>query len=113
MQATKILQAVILMLILAMAASCAAGRQYSSKVFGPRPATTKENTAKQVRFLGGDEDSTGTVATTLTNPVTTKDSSLNVIPGNSPEKNRSDSVAPVVKNRNTGAVRNKRTRDDQ
>ena len=36
MQTTRIVQAVILMMIVAMAASCAASKEYTSKLFAPR-----------------------------------------------------------------------------
>ena len=112
MQTNKIIQAVILMLILAMAASCAMGKQYSSKVFGPRNSPVKENPAPAVRFLGTEEDSTATAITTLTTPVTTTDSALLVHSGNSPAKAPSDSVVPVQRSGNNGGVRTKRTRDN-
>ena len=50
MQTLKILQAVVLMMIVALAASCASSNQYVSKLFGPRPAGQKDTTAT-VKFL--------------------------------------------------------------
>jgi hypothetical protein len=113
MQTNKIIQAVILMLILAMAASCAMGKQYSSKVFGPRTSPSKEPVEAKVRFLGADEapDSTGSL--TLTKPVTTSDSAVVVIPVIKTGKPIVDTMAPVVRSGNSGGVRSKRTRDDQ
>jgi len=113
MQTNKIIQAVILMLILAMAASCTMGKQYSSKVFGPRAIPEKEPVSAKVRFLGADDDPDSTGSLTLTKPVTTSDSALLVMPVNKPEKTIRDTIAPVVRNGNSGGVRNKRTRDDQ
>ena len=59
MQTGRLLQAVILMLILAMAASCATSNEYISRIFKPRSdagqALTKKE-PKPVRFL--DFDST-------------------------------------------------------
>lgn len=114
MQTNKIIQAVILMLILAMAASCAMGKQYSSKVFGPRTNPEKEAVSAKVRFLGADEeaDSSSSIRT-LTKPVTTADSAYVVIPTNKPIKTTPDTLAPVVRSGNSGGVRSKRTRDDQ
>lgn len=113
MQTSKILQAVILMLILAMAASCAMGKQYSSKVFGPRTGPANGQASTTVRFLGPDEESTGTDVLTLTKPVTTTDSVILVQSGNSPAKTPTDTLVPVQRSGNSGGVRTKRTRDNQ
>ena len=57
MQTGRLLQAVILMLILAMAASCATSNEYISRIFKPRSdpgqALTKKE-PKPVRFLNFD-----------------------------------------------------------
>ena len=50
MQTIKILQAVVLMMIVALAASCATSNQYVSKLFGPRSAVEKDTTGI-VKFL--------------------------------------------------------------
>src|ERR1700738_714557 len=50
MQTSRILQAVMLMLVVALAASCATSNQYVSKLFGPRPASVRD-TGLAVRFL--------------------------------------------------------------
>lgn len=111
MQTSKIIQAVILMLIVALAASCAAGKQYSEKVFGPRTSGSKETTQKPVRFLGQDDQEDSLAAPVLTKQVTTTDTTAVVLNGN--RKVPTDSLAPVVRSGNTGGVRTKRTRDDQ
>lgn len=111
MQTSKIIQAVILMMIVALAASCAAGKQYSDKVFGPRINSSKEARAKPVRFLGADEPEDSLSAPVLTKQVTTTDTAVIVINGN--RKLSHDTLAPVVRSGNTNGVRTKRTRDDQ
>lgn len=111
MQTSKIIQAVILMLIVAMAASCAAGRQYSDKVFGPRTSKSTEPASRTVRFLGSD-DEPDSLTLTLTKPLTTSDTALVVIPPNK-TTNKADTLSPVVRSSNSGGVRTKRTRDDQ
>jgi hypothetical protein len=60
MQTTRIVQAVILMLIVAMAASCAASKDYTSKLFAPRVVEAKDSlaTAKVLRFLDIDSNNT-------------------------------------------------------
>ena len=57
MQTAKIVQAVILMLILALAASCAPSNQYISKIFVPRNAGVPKKDSQQVRFLAFDSTS--------------------------------------------------------
>jgi hypothetical protein len=51
MQTTRILQAVVLMTVVALAASCAASKEYSSKLFSPRNENVKDSTAIALRFL--------------------------------------------------------------
>lgn len=52
MKTSNILLAVILMLIVAMAASCAAGKAYTSKIFGSRDSVALADSAKTaIRFL--------------------------------------------------------------
>lgn len=113
MQTSKIIQAVILMLIIALAASCAAGKQYSEKVFGPRTSRVKDEAPKPVRFLGGEEEADSLSNPVLTKQQTTTDTVLVVRNANEGPKVRVDSVAPVVRSGNKGGVRTKRTRDGQ
>lgn len=57
MQTVKIVQAVALMLIVAVAASCASTRAYTSKLFAPRTPEKPDSTATVLRFLEtGDAD---------------------------------------------------------
>lgn len=55
MQTARILQAVALMLIVALAASCTASKEYSSKLFKPRTETMKDSQAVALRFLDLDK----------------------------------------------------------
>ncbi|MBI5858860.1 MAG: hypothetical protein HZB42_14610 [Sphingobacteriales bacterium] len=55
MQVTRIVQAVVLMLIVALAASCAASKEYSSKLFKPRIETPVDSQAVALRFLELDK----------------------------------------------------------
>lgn len=115
MQTTKIIQAVILMLIIALAASCAAGKQYSALVFGPRAPMVKDSQPRPVRFLGMEEEDSLNEFKPLTalekNPET-KDSIATVPPVKEIAK-PAPIPAPVVKTGNSGGVRTKRTRNDQ
>jgi hypothetical protein len=113
MQTSKIIQAVILMMIIALAASCAAGKQYSEKVFGPRTSRIKDESPKPVRFLGSEEEADSLSSPVLTKQHTTTDTTLIVRNANEVPKVKMDTVAPVVRSGNTGGVRTKRTRDDQ
>lgn len=113
MQTSKIIQAVILMLIIALAASCAAGKQYSEKVFGTRTSRVKNESPKPVRFLGGEDEADSVSTPVLTKQQTTTDSALVVRNAKEVPKARTDTLAPVVRSGNTGGVRTKRTRDDQ
>jgi hypothetical protein len=56
MQTVRILQAVALMLIVALAASCTASKEYTRKLFAPRNVPVKDSQALALRFL--DIDST-------------------------------------------------------
>ncbi len=55
MQAVRIGQAVILMMIVALAASCAASKEYSSKLFAPRTPSLKDTQVLALRFLDLDD----------------------------------------------------------
>ena len=68
MQSTRILQAVVLMMIVAVAASCAASREYSSKLFSPRSGSATPDPATALRFLELDSlqsDQDGWVTTDI------------------------------------------------
>jgi prephenate dehydrogenase len=63
MQTVRILQAVVLMSIVALAASCAATKEYTSKIFAPRSTVFKDSqavaTTAPLRFLEtGDSETT-------------------------------------------------------
>lgn len=52
MQTARIGQAVVLMMIVALAASCSASKEYTSKLFAPRnPAAVPDSQATALRFL--------------------------------------------------------------
>lgn len=54
MQTLRILQAVALMMVVAMAASCAAGKEYAGKVFPTRDTVLKHSPDLVLRFLDTD-----------------------------------------------------------
>ena len=55
MQIPRLLQAVTLMVVAIVAVSCAASKEYSSKLFGPRPEPAKDTQAVALRFLELDK----------------------------------------------------------
>jgi hypothetical protein len=139
MQTARILQAVVLMMIVALAASCAASKEYSSKLFKPRIETIKDSQTTALRFLELDSLQTekdGWVTTDIImgrdtgSKTVALDNLVKIFPVVPVAKNISVSgkeekttpvfvvtkpvpVAdqPVAKNNNPGEVRNKRTRD--
>jgi hypothetical protein len=55
MQISRIVQAVMLMIIVALAASCAASKDYTSKLFAPRTPVVKDSQVLALRFLELDK----------------------------------------------------------
>lgn len=51
MQSMRILQAAALLLLVAMAASCASTREYAGKLFAPREAQPKDSSLQAIRFM--------------------------------------------------------------
>jgi hypothetical protein len=54
MRTVRIVQAVSVILIAAIASSCAASKQYTSKLFAPRTPVIKDSQAVALRFLETD-----------------------------------------------------------
>jgi hypothetical protein len=142
MRSVRLVQAVALMMIVAIAASCAATREYSSKLFTPRNPVEKENKATALRFLDVDSsemDNDNWVSTDLimgrdtitkslaldnfskmipASPVNTiqKDSSIAQPSKTEPTIIASKSTtesAPVARYLGAGEVRSKKTRDEK
>jgi hypothetical protein len=103
MKIIGIIQAVALMLIIALAASCATSNQYVSKIFGPRPEQIKKDT-QQVAFLTLDSSD---AEVTVPAWVTQKEKEDTAIA----EKSTPIVSEPVVKNEKTEGVRTKKKRD--
>lgn len=80
MQTSRIVQAVILMMIVALAASCAAGKEYTAKLFTPRSPQVKDSQGvATLKFLDLDQvepDQSGWVTTDIING---KDTTVNTI----------------------------------
>jgi len=129
MQTARIVQAVIIMLVVAMAASCASTKEYTSKLFTPRDVQIKDTQALAIHFLDLDEaeiNKENWVSTDIINgkdttvPILALDKLAETIPVASSKKVKTDTVAvktettsaPVAKNVIVkDGVRSKRTRD--
>jgi hypothetical protein len=141
MQTARMVQAVILMLIVALAASCAVSKEYSSKLFAPRTPLVKDsqNLATIPRFLELDKLEMNPENMVSTDIITGRDTLGNTIALDNMAKTFpviSDTVStvtkypktdstiivaekkikpeetePVAKSSKPGEVRNKRTRE--
>lgn len=136
MQTARLVQAVVLMMIVAIAASCAASKEYSSKLFAPRTPEAKDTQAMALRFLELDNiepDKENWVTTDIimgrdtasktfaldnlakTLPViqdsTTKSDMARPIPVAVENKTKPVESEPVAKRSNPGEVRTKKTRE--
>ena len=131
MQTARILQAVVLMLIVALAASCASSKEYTSKLFAPRIPVIKDSQAVALRFLeldafDAEKQGDGWVTTDIiTGRDTTSQTAVldNFVKTYPAKKDTISSVAskeikiipiqpePVAKNAKPGEVRTKRSRE--
>lgn len=136
MQTTRILQAVILMIIVALTAGCAASKEYTSKLFSPRTPVVKDSQTIALRFLELDNLETNKDNLVSTDIIMGKDTIVNtgmldnlaktfpVKIDSAAQKSKiktaviisenksiaSDSIV-VVRSNNPGEIRNKRTRE--
>lgn len=140
MQTVRIVQAVALMMIVALAASCAASKEYTTKLFSPRTPVVKDSQATALRFLNIDtaqSDQEGWVTTdiimgrdTITNTAALDKLSNTIkVPSSADSTVKKDTILntnpsilvskpsvpvitePVARAMNPGEVRTKRSRD--
>ncbi|MGQ0737909.1 MAG: hypothetical protein ACT4OJ_02510 [Bacteroidota bacterium] len=140
MQTARIVQAVALMMIVALAASCSASKQYTSKLFAPRTEAGKDSQAVVLKFLDMDESEMNPEAWVSTdiimgrdtlNKTTALDNFAKSFPATAP-KIKADTIAvaketkpvmaevkttpatedPIAKTTSTGAIRSKRSREE-
>ena len=140
MQIARMLQAVVLMLIVALAASCAATKQYSSKLFPKKDAVINDSSGYAIRFLNIDsasKEDENWVSTNIImgrdtlNETTALDNLAKTLPVKQPQKDSvskakdtlytepilvkndlpADAGEPVAKTRTSNGVRTKKTRD--
>ncbi|MBM3415549.1 MAG: hypothetical protein FJY20_03685 [Bacteroidetes bacterium] len=140
MQTVRILQAVALMLIVALAASCSASKEYTSKLFAPRNPPVNDSQALALRFLDIDSTEKNTSDWVTTDIIMGRDTSGNSIaldnlamiyPASPLAKPKSDSITvskeikeplvktttpfidkPVAKTSAANGVRQKKSRDE-
>ena len=82
MQTVRILQAVVLMMIVAIAASCAASKEFTSKLFAPRTPVIKDSQAlamAPLRFLETDSNDINQEGWVSTDIIMGRDTSVNTI----------------------------------
>lgn len=136
MQSTRILQTVILIMIVGIAASCAATKEYSGKLFSPRTPIIKDSQEIALKFLELDKleineenmvstdvimlRDTGMNTVTLDNfakafPLVTDTTAKNYKIKGAKEFSENKGITPdsvaVAKSSNSGEIRNKRTRE--
>ena len=138
MQTSRLVQAVIVMLIAALAASCAATKEYSSMLFAPRTTAQKDSQVLALRFLEINSDDKNTEDWVNTDNFMGRDSTtITAVPDNlaknispdtkkdSTQINNSDKAGsiivqktdkptdePVAKTTPSGGVRSKKTREE-
>jgi len=112
MQTIRILQAAALMLIVALAASCATSNQYVSKLFGPRPVPLKDSQNIAVKFLELDSLEAGE-QWVKTDIIKDKDSlgEGKTIPIITESKTAQLPAEPVAKTNNPNGTRTRKTRE--
>jgi hypothetical protein len=127
MQTARMLQAVLLMIIVAMAASCATSKEYTSKLFAPRITVIKDSQATAIHFLELDQLDANKDSWVKTDIVDNKDSTQDIavlhdqsdsipiiakaVPDSLPIKKITIQNEPVAKSNNPNAIRTKKTRD--
>ena len=136
MQTARIVQAVILMMIVALAASCAASKDYTSKLFAPRIPVIKDSQVLALRFLELDKLETNPENMVSTDAIMGRDTASNsialdnlaitlpanadttvtalaskTIPVTSKKKTIPIESEPVAKSSKPGEVRTKRMRE--
>ncbi len=138
MQTARIVQAVILMIILALAASCAVSKEYTSKLFAPRtPVLTDSSQTIALKFLELDKLEPNAENMVSTDAIMGRDTIISTAALDNLAKNisaKSDTITksepskavpvvvtdrkiipiesePVAKSSKPGEVRTKRTRE--
>lgn len=140
MQTARLVQAVIVMLIVALAASCAATKEYSSKLFAPRTTMQKDSQSLALRFLQIDNNEKNTEDWVTTDIIKGADTAISTASLDNlakilPSETKKDSLQaknsektetpiaaetktnkptdePVARTTNTNGIRSKKTREE-
>jgi hypothetical protein len=127
MQTVRIVQAVILMSVLALAASCEVSKAYTSKLFAPHVEPVKDSGTMALKFLDLDDSENDTVNWVKTDITRVKDTTRstaaldrlsNTVQSKADSTKRNERVetipaGPMAKNLFPGEVRAKKTRDEK
>ena len=128
MQTVRIVQAVILMSIVALAASCAVSKAYTTKLFAPKTPVAADTASLALRFLDLDNIEKDTANWVTTDITRTKDTAMSMaaldrlaekLPAKTDslsrgktEKTETVTPVPLVRNLAAGQTRTRRTRED-
>lgn len=77
MQTIRLLQAAVLMLLVAVAASCASTKAYTAKIFAPRVPLPADSAATALRFFESEDPAVSTADWVSTDIIMGRDSSGN------------------------------------
>ena len=77
MQTIRLLQAAVLMLLVAVAASCASTKAYTAKIFAPRVPLPVDSSATALRFFETEDPAVSTTDWVSTDVIMGRDSSGN------------------------------------
>jgi hypothetical protein len=118
MQLSRFIQAVILMLIVALAASCTTGKEFTAKIFAPRTIIKDSVVTVAPRFLnidGNDIDSAALVSAEVYSQkdtiVTIAKKEITIPVADAVQKMEPAQQETGVRIVKTGEVRNKRKRE--
>ncbi|MBK5272416.1 MAG: hypothetical protein JJE22_15530 [Bacteroidia bacterium] len=113
MQTARILQAVVLMMIIAFAASCATTNQYVSKLFNNRSVPIRDTQSFVIKFLELDNLEADKQSWVKTDIIKVKDSTIGdkTIPVVAEAKTSPIPDEPVVRTNNPDGTRSKRMRE--
>jgi hypothetical protein len=98
MQTVRLVQTVALFLIVAVAASCSASKEYSSKLFAPRTAEAKDSQALALKFLDFENEKTEEKGWVSTDVIMGRDSSMSTATLDNFSKSYPASTTPKSKN---------------
>ena len=120
MQTAKIVQTVVLLIIVAIAASCTATKEYTSKLFPGSQTAVKDSQAVALRFLELDKVEENKESWVTTDIIMGRDTVNKTLASNTENVKATAATKnaepveeePVAKAANANGVREKRTREN-